>query len=524
MTTNTNKNSNIGWQLAYILFFILFFMTIFPVVSAGQSASAEGKDAPINSKADLVERIDNIHKIGCDDWITAAWAVMLMKQGIVPGDDAPKAARVVLEMLEEPGPERGGGWTYFMDTQAFFNKRLGNDVGGNLMVVRTTPPARQTVYVRYYLMKQMCQIYEMQSAILNLAEKHKTTIMPGYTHERHAQPTTFGHYLLSVFDAVQRSTEALDLGYHQMSLNEMGCGALAGTSWNIDRDLVSEYLGMEGLIENANDAVGYTDGYLVVVCGLTNITNILSRVALELTFWSGEEYGFLEIGNRGTSFLMPQKSNNPNGMEVLQLKAGQMTGHLMATAVAGLRIPHGDTHHMLNLEGPVVEALATSERCIINMTSEMNKLQVNNKRMLELIRESYIASTELANQMVRDFGLDYRTAHEIVNKFVLVSQEQSIPATNADAGLLNAAAEKIVGKKLDMTDERLREILDPEHFIKVTNSRGGVAPKEVERMIADRKQKLEQFQIKQQQRIEMLETGQKKMISDLNLFISRANQ
>lgn len=506
-------------QSIYKIFFNIIFLISAAGVSAMNLSPVGEEETSIKRGDDLIKRVDDIHKIGCDDWITAAWATMLMKQNIVSAGDTPEAARAVLEMIEMPGPERKDGWGYFMNTQAYFNQRLGNRVGGNLMVVRTTPPARQTIYVRQYLLKRMCQLYDMEAAILNLAEKHKSTIMPGYTHERHAQPTTFGHYLLSAFDAVLRSIEALNLGYHQMSLNEMGCGALAGTSWNIDRNLVSDYLGMEGLIENTNDAVSYTDGYLVVVSGMTNITNILSRVALELAFWSGEEFGFVEIGNRGTSFLMPQKSNNPNGMEILQLKAGQMTGYLMATAVAGLRIPHGDTHHMLNLEGPVVDALTTSEYCILNMTSEINKIQINEKRMLSLISESYIASTELANQIVRDYGLDYRTAHEIVNKFVLSSEEKSIPATAANAEIFDNAAKEVIGKKLEMSDKRLREILSPEHFVNVTNSNGGVAPLEVGRMIEDRKQLLEEYWMKQLQRIESLEKGQKKMISDLNSFI-----
>ncbi len=493
------------------------------VVLAGEPASpGKGKAPAAAGQRDWPQRIQKIHALGCDDWITAAWTTMLIKQGIVPEKDAPSVARVVLEMLETPGPERSSGWTYFHKTQAYFNKKLGREVGGNLMVVRTTPPARQAVFVRYHLMKRMCQIYDMQAAVLDLAEKHAATIMPGYTHTRHAQPTTFGHYLLSVFDAIQRSTATLELGYHQMSLNEMGCGALAGTSLPIDRDLVSAYLGMDGLIENANDAVGYTDGFLVVVCGLTNVTNVASRVALELAFWSGAEYGFLEIGSHGTSFLMPQKSTNPNSLEVIRLSAGQMIGQLTATAVAGLREPHGDGHGMLHMEDTTVAALNLAERCLTLMTREMRSIRVNKDRMLAVIRQSYIASTELANQLVRDYSLDYRTAHEIVHNFVLESRTQKIPATKARADLLDAEAEKVLGKKLGLTDAQLRELLDPSHFVKVTNSKGGVAPEEIARMIADRRAKLADARARHLDRIETLEKAQQRMLSDLREMSGRA--
>ncbi len=479
-----------------------------------KKSTTSAKTAEIN----WIKRTDKAHSIGCDDWITAAWTTMLIKQGIVPAKDAGEVARVVLELLENRGPGRTSGWTYFHKTQDWFAEKLGQEVGGNVMVVRTTPPARQVVLIRYNLLKRMCQIYDLQEAMLNLAEKHADTIMPGYTHTRHAQPTTFGHYILSAADAIQRSTATLDLGYHQMSLNELGCGALAGTSLPIDRDLVSAYLGMEGLIENCNDAVGYTDGFLVVVCGLTNITNILSRIALEMAFWSGTEYGFLEIGSHGKSFLMPQKSSNPNSLEVTRLTSGQMIGQLTASAIAGLREPHGDGHGMLHMEDSTMAALDLASRCLQIMTHEMRAIRVNKERMLSVIRESYIASTELANQMVRDQGLDYRTAHDIIHNFVVESRKQNIPATKARVELLDEAARKMIGKKTGMTDERLRELLDPAHFIKVTNSKGGVAPEEMARMIADRRKKLAEARAKHLKRIGKLEDAQKLLYSDLNAF------
>lgn len=467
------------------------------------------------AKLSWIGRIDKIHEVGCDDWITAAWTTMLIKQGIVPKRDAPAVAQAVLELLETENPPRGGGWGYFMKTQAWFNKKLGQDVGGNVMVVRTTPPARQPVFVRYHLMKRMCQVYDLQLAALHAAEEHAEVIMPGYTHTRHAQPTTFGHYILSVSDAIGRSAETLEYGFHLMSLNEMGCGALAGTSLPIDRDLVSVYLGMEGLIENTNDAVSYTDGYLVVVCGLTNVCNIISRTTLEWSFWSGVEYGFLDAGSHGPSFLMPQKSTNPNSLEIARLYAGQVIGHMTSVAIAGLRESHGDGHGMLHMEDATVAALEAAERPITILRREMANVKVNPERMLAVIRESYIASTELANQMVRDYGLDYRTAHHIIHQFVEASREQGIPATQAQAGLLDEAAEEVLGRRLGMTDARLRELLDPAHFVKVTNSKGGVAPEEMARMIADRREKLAAARARHMKRIETLEQAQARMIADL---------
>ncbi len=490
---------------------------------AEPASSPESTSAAPEDSADWIERIDKVHEPGYMDWISVAWATMLLKQGIISAENGPEAAGVVLQLWEFDFLEDERAWAQFYKNHYFFERRLDKELAGMMMIARTQPSGRQMLEVRHQLMKQICRIYDLQEATLDLAEQHTTTIMPGYTHFRHAQPTTFGHYLLSVSDAVGRSTETLERGYHLMSLNEMGCGALAGTSWPIDRDLVSQYLGMEGLIENANDAVSYTDGYLVVVCGLTNVTNITSRVALEMSYWSGVEYGFLEIGGyRGVSFMMPQKASNPNNMELIRVYAGQMIGHLTGVAVAGLRTPHGDAFEMLHMAEPTLAALEATEKCTSKLTKELRGLQVNKERMLTVIRESYIGATELANQMARDYDLGYRTAHEIVNEFVLASREQKIPATKARAELLEEAAQKVLGRGLGMAETRLRELLDPAYFIKVTNSRGGVAPEEVARMIADRRQKLADARARHLKRIESLENGQKKILSDLHGLIGKS--
>ena len=481
------------------------------------ASSRKNTSSAPEAKLSCLERIDKIHEPGYMNWITAAWATMLLKQGVISTKDAPEAARIVQQLWEFDFKEDERSWNQFYKDQQFFVRRLDPELAGMMMLARTQPSARQMLEARHHLMLTLCRIHDLQEALLELAEQHTETIMPGYTHFRHAQPTTFGHYLLSVSDAIARSTKTLERGYHLMSLNELGCGALAGTSWPIDRDLVSRYMGMEGLIENTNDAVSYTDGYLVVVCGLTNVTNVCSRMALECSYWSGPEYGFLEVGGiRGVSFMMPQKTNNPNGFERVRMRAGQMIGHLTGTAAAGLRAPHGDVFEMLHLTDPALAALETADKCVIRLTAEIRGLTVRKENMLAALRDSYVAATELANQIVRDYKLGYRTAHKIVHEFVVLSEEHKVPAGRAQTKLLDQAAEKVLGRKLGMAEARVRELLDPVHFIRVTRSKGGVAPEEVARMIGDRRRKLAGARARHLKRIETLENAQKKMLSDLH--------
>ncbi len=121
---------------------------------------------------------------------------------------------------------------------------------------------------------------------METADKYKDAVMPGYTHLRHAQPTTLGHYLMSIYDPLWRCLEDLEQHYYEMSLVELGCGALAGTSWDIDREMFGYYTGAEGIIENTNDAVSYSDGYLNLVATLANIMGVLSRMGEDLDYWS----------------------------------------------------------------------------------------------------------------------------------------------------------------------------------------------------------------------------------------------
>jgi argininosuccinate lyase len=383
------------------------------------------------------------------------------------------------------------------------------------MIARTMPPGEQMLVVRRELMKCICQILDMQDALLDAAEEHADTIMPGYTHTRHAQPTTFGHYLLSALDAMLRSAETVESGFHYMNLNEMGAGALSGTSLPIDRDLVTRYLGMDGLIENANDAVSYADGYLVVVTGLVNVANVVSRMAIDLAHWSGDEFGFLEMGTHGVSFMMPQKSTNPNSLERIRLYAGQMIGALTSTAVAGLREPQADTHGMLHMEDAPLQAIELAGLIFPEVTAEMQEMEVHEDRMREVVEDSYIASTELANEMVREYGVDYRTGHEIINSFVRASEEAGIPASQARSEMLEEIAEDVIGKPLEMTDERLRQLLDPQYFVEVHDSTGGVAPQEMARMLTDRHEVLQAARARHLSRIETLEQAQAVMVADL---------
>jgi argininosuccinate lyase len=464
-------------------------------------------------KSQLTDRIDAAYEPTPEFWLDSAWAVMLMKTEVIPRANHGIVAGAILELWEK----RPTGKFYgHKGVQAYVENKYGINVAGDLMIARTNPPQRQQMAVRRKLLKMLCLMRTFQRILLETADQHKHAVMPGYTHIRHAQPTTLGHYLLSVYDPIDRSVNSLEDGYHAMSLNELGCGALAGTSWPIDRELVSTYLACEGLIENTNDAVSYTDGYVQVTAAATNIMAVMSRMALEMEQWSTLEYDMIDFEIGAGSFMMPNKRSNQGILEKTAEGASVTLGALMEVASMGTKLPQGDTNPLAyRLKNGTLRALDTIDECIEPYLYKLPTMIVHEDKMLALARHGYSCSTELANVLVRTNGLDYRTAHDVVNHFVVESAKQDIPSSEADINLLQQAAQSVVAKELKITETELRQALDPVHFVNATKSQGGVSPEEVTRMIADRAKKLDAARGRNLQRIDRLHNARKRMLADL---------
>jgi argininosuccinate lyase len=473
----------------------------------------------------LTKRIDAAYGHSGYTWSNTAWAVMVMKQGIIPEKNVPKVARALLDFWSSPAAKHGTDARGF---QQRFTDKLGAPVAGNMTIGRVLPSGRMEIAVRRQLLKQMCLLHGLQQILLETADKYKTAVMPGYTHNRHAQPTTLGHYLVSVHDPIEQSMKGLERGYEAINRNRLGCGALAGTSWPIDRELVSIYLGMDGLIENTNYAVASSDAFVVVVAELTNVMAVLSRLAWDFDIWSTNEYDFIDFEVGVGSFMMPQKwaeRANQGQIEATWFGASKVLSNLTEVASMGMKVPHGDTnaleHHM---KDGALAALSNVQQYTRPWLALLATIKVNEDKMLERARSGYSAATELAYEIMRSDELDYRTAHDVVQTFILESVRQGLPSSEADIDILQAAAQEVVGKKLKMSEQRLRQALDPVHFVKVTKSRGGVAPNEVARMITERRKRLVEARARHLSRIEQLEKGKALMLADLRSLCGGASE
>ena len=482
--------------------------------------------------SELTKRIDDVH----DRWILwrdTAWFLMLVKQNIIPEKRLPDTTKAIRELYADRESE-------FTNVRFGIEKyaisKLGKERAGFMSMGRTVPSQDQQFVARHKLMKLMCMFYEFQKSLLNFASEHLETIMPGYTHFRHAQPTTLGHYLLSVFDPIERILKTVEDSYIAMSLNELGCGALAGTSLPIDRNMVSEYLGLEGLIENTNDAVAYTDGYVLLVSSLANIMSVVSRLSLDLNIWSTLEYGFLEVppyagyengksvaiktgaSSRSTSFFMPNKAGkgmNSICLEQTRVGAAQVAGLLTETIAMGMRTTHADMHEMLHMLDSTGNAIDKTFKHMNIYIPLFEHITVFKDRMLEMARTGYSSATELVNVLVMNYDLDTRTAHHIINGFCIESDEKDIPSSKASLAIFDKYYEEVLGHKSGMSEAELRKALDPVNFIHTHKTQGGVSPAETKRMVDERLIRLEEYLSRHKARIIKLETAKKKTLSDL---------
>jgi argininosuccinate lyase len=223
--------------------------------------------------------------------------------------------------------------------------------------------------------------------------------------------------------------------------------------------------------------------------------------------------------------MMPNKRSNQGILEETAESASVAMGALVEVVSMGTKLPHGDMNPVAYaMKDGTLRALDRLDRSVEPYLYKFPSMIVNRDVMLATAREGYSCSTELANVLVREYELDYRTAHEIIHHFVTESAKNGVPSQEADIEILQAAAQTVINKKLDMSEQKLRQILDPVHFVEVTDSRGGVAPKEVARMIAVRKAKLVEARKRNLARIEKLEKAREKLLADLREFCETADQ
>jgi argininosuccinate lyase len=451
-------------------------------------------------KVDAAENVKQFTaSIKADEWIfqadimvDKAHVIMLKERGIISNLECATILRALskIERLGKGALNLSKYEDVHIAIESHLIKEIGEEIGGKMHVARSRNDevaACIRIALRDELLALIVDLLNLRKTLVKKAEQHVYTLMPGFTHLQHAQPTTLAHHLLAHADALKRDFDRLIQAYPRVNLNPLGSAALASTGFDIDRKLTAKLLGFDGLIENSMDAVSTRDFAIEVLSALANLMINLSRISEELIIWSAPEFNFIELSEEyaSTSSIMPQKKN-PDVLELVRAKTGTVAGSLLAVIAICKALPMSYNRDLQEVTPHLLTALNIARASARICSGAIKTLQVNINRMQEMAASSFTAATELADTIVRACNISFRTAHQIVGAIAREKGEITLEK-------LDTAALKVIGRKLSsigLTEELLKRALDIKWNIEVRRGRGGPAPAEVMRMILDRKKTL----------------------------------
>jgi argininosuccinate lyase len=422
--------------------------------------------------------------------VDKAHLVMLREQGLISGEVCSRIMRALDDLMEEGSCTLGAGEDVHEAIEAYVLARVGPE-GGRMHTGRSRNDEVATC-IRLALRSQMLDLMQEQlsliSTLVRLAEKHTETVIPGFTHTQHAQPTTLAHHLLAHADALGRDHSRLDDAFSRVNLSPLGAAAFASTGFKIDRERTCQLLGFDGLVENSMDAVSTRDFILEVLADLSILMINLSRLAEELVLWSTSEFGYLELDNlyASTSSIMPQKKN-PDTAELARGKTGSVLGSLMAALSICKGLPMSYNRDLQEVTPHLWRALDWARSTVRILDGCVSSLKFNLPRLETSSGAGFSTATEIADSLVRITGMPFRTAHRIVGR---------IAASGTRPGLaeLDEIALEIAGfraSERDFSEADLERALDPKSNVALRANIGGPAPAETERMVRERLVRIE---------------------------------
>lgn len=372
-----------------------------------------------------------------------------------------------------------------MNIEVLLTQKIGA-VAGKLHTARSRNDQVATdfhLWVKHRLPHVLDALTELQETLLQLATQHAGTIMSGYTHLQHAQPITYGHYLLAYCEMFQRDYDRFEFNQKHTDMLPLGAAALAGTTFPIDREFVAEQLGFNDIYHNSLDAVSDRDFALEFLSNAAMLMMHLSRMAEELILWSTYEFNYIELSDDFStgSSIMPQKKN-ADFAELVRGKTGRTYGALMALLTTMKALPLAYNKDMQEDKEQVFDVMDTVLAAIKIFTGMLSEITVHKERMLASTQDDFSNATELADYLATK-GVPFREAHAIVGQLVLTGIQTHTPLQNMALADLQAAAPQI--------EADIYLVLQSETAVNRRTSIGGTAVANVQKEIARQYKNLE---------------------------------
>jgi len=354
-----------------------------------------------------------------------AHSKMLGKCGIISTDESTIIHKTLLEILSEI--EMGqvefevDAEDIHMNIEKILISKIG-EVGKKLHTGRSRND-QVALDLRMYLKEEIvsirCMLIALEHILIEKAEVHIDTILPGYTHLQRAQPITLAHHIMAYFQMFRRDIERLEDCYKRTNIMPLGSGALAGTTYPLDRYMVAEELGFASITENSLDAVSDRDFAIELASVISIIMMHLSRFSEELILWSSHEFAFIEMDDAYStgSSIMPQKKN-PDVAELVRGKSGRVFGSLMTLLTVMKSLPLAYNKDMQEDKEAIFNSVDTIKMCLPVFTNMFSTMKINKDCMYKAAQGGFTNATDMADYLVKK-GLPFRNAHAIIGKMVL---------------------------------------------------------------------------------------------------------
>jgi argininosuccinate lyase len=339
------------------------------------------------------------------------------------------------------------------------------------------------LFLRGEIDQMLAIVRDLERALIDLAEANQDAVLPGYTHMQRAQPVLFAHYLLAYFEMFRRDAERLTDVRRRVNRLPLGAGALAGTGFAIDRELMARRLGFDGLCDNSLDAVSDRDFVIEFVAAAAIAMMHLSRLAEDFIIYSTTEFGFIELSDAVStgSSLMPQKKN-PDSLELIRGKAGRVFGHHAALLATMKGLPLAYNKDMQEDKEALFDSLDTLHGALRMMTTVLRNTRLNHERTRQAVMHGFMNATDLADYLVRR-GLEFRRAHEVVGRCVGYAIEQGKALEQLSLDELKQFS--------PLFEDSLYEALTLESSLANKPALGGTSPERVHQALAKAKAELD---------------------------------
>lgn len=412
-----------------------------------------------------------------------AHATMLAKQGIITEADRD----AILGGLDAILAEINAGEFPFseeledihLNVEARLKERIG-EAGGRLHTGRSRNDQVATDF-RLWTRKSLdlfdVLLTDLMAALLDQADTHAATIMPGFTHLQSAQPVTFGHHMLAYLEMFARDRGRMRDCRVRMNESPLGAAALAGTPYPIDRDMTAAALGFDRPMANSLDAVSARDFALEALAAASICATHLSRLAEEMVIWTSAQFRFIALTDAFTtgSSIMPQK-RNPDAAELVRAKVGRIMGSLTALMIVMKGLPLAYSKDMQEDKEPVFEAFGALELALRAMAGMVRDMTPNEKRLAEAAGAAFSTATDLADWLVMTLNMPFRDAHHVTGRIVALAESKDLTLSELELADMQAVEPGIT--------RDIFSVLTPLASATSRTSYGGTSPVRVAEQVA----------------------------------------